>query len=114
MAPSSPLIQMLIKTHRYLVCMKEPLLINALSPRTYKSRYKIEKIKDNDSTLNKTEYRSKRNPTIFTLLILGHDLLFGLEALLKLSQVSVKHLRFPFGEKYFARSMYSWAGAAAI
>ena len=41
-APTSPLVQMWIKTHRYLVCMKDPLLINASSPRTYKSRYKKE------------------------------------------------------------------------
>ena len=41
-APTSPLIQMWIKTHRYLVCMKESLLINALSPKTYKSRYNTE------------------------------------------------------------------------
>ena len=40
--PISPLIQMWIKTQRYLVCMKDPLLINASSPRTYKSRYKKE------------------------------------------------------------------------
>ena len=37
---TSPLIQMWIKTHRYFVCMKDPYLINASSPRTYKSRYK--------------------------------------------------------------------------
>ena len=37
-----PLVQMWIKTHRYLVCMKYPKLINASSPRTYKSRYKKE------------------------------------------------------------------------
>ena len=41
-APASPLVQMWIKTHRCLVCMKDPLLINASSPRTYKSRYKKE------------------------------------------------------------------------
>ena len=39
--------------------MKVPLLINASSPRRYKSRYN----KDNDSTVNKTEYQSKSNPT---------------------------------------------------
>ena len=33
---------MWIKTHRYLVCMKDPSLINASSPRTYKSRYNKE------------------------------------------------------------------------
>ena len=41
-APTSPLIQMRIKTHKCLVCMKDPLLINASSHRTYKSRYKKE------------------------------------------------------------------------
>ena len=41
-APTSPLVQMWIKTHRCLVCMKGPYLINALSHRTYKSRYKKE------------------------------------------------------------------------
>ena len=41
-APPSPLVQMLIKTQRCLVCMKDPRLINALSPRKYKSRYKNE------------------------------------------------------------------------
>ena len=30
---------MWIKTHRYLVCMKDPYLINASSPKTYQSRY---------------------------------------------------------------------------
>ena len=33
---------MWIKTHRYLVCMKDPYLINASSPRIYKSRYNKE------------------------------------------------------------------------
>ena len=37
MAPTSPLFQMWIKTHRCLVSMKDPLLINASYPRTYKS-----------------------------------------------------------------------------
>ena len=41
-APTLPLVQMWIKTHRCLVCTKDPLLINASSPRTYKSRYKKE------------------------------------------------------------------------
>ena len=41
-APSSPLVQMWIRTHRCLVCMKDPELINASFPRTYKSRYKKE------------------------------------------------------------------------
>ena len=41
-APSPPPTQMLIKTHRYLVCMKDPKLINASSPKTYKSRYNKE------------------------------------------------------------------------
>ena len=41
-APTSPLIQMRIETHRYLVCMKDPYLINASFPRTYKSRFKKE------------------------------------------------------------------------
>ena len=41
-APTSPLVQMWIKTHRCLVCMKDPLLNNASSPRTYKSRYEKE------------------------------------------------------------------------
>ena len=41
-APTSPLVQMWIKTHRCLVCMKDPSLIKASSPRTYKSRYKME------------------------------------------------------------------------
>ena len=31
-APPSPLVQMLIKSHSYLVCMKDPLLINASYP----------------------------------------------------------------------------------
>ena len=53
-APTSPLIQMWIKTHRYLVCMKDPLLINASSPKTYKSRYNKGISKDRDSTVNKT------------------------------------------------------------
>ena len=35
-------IQMWMKTHRYLVCMKDPKLINASSPRTYESRYNKE------------------------------------------------------------------------
>ena len=34
LAPTSPLFQMWIKTHRCLVCMKDPQLINASSPRT--------------------------------------------------------------------------------
>ena len=42
LAPTSPLIQMWIKTHRYLVCMTDRLLINASSPKTYKSRYNKE------------------------------------------------------------------------
>ena len=37
--PTSTLVQMWIKTHRCLVCMKDPKLINASSPRTYKSRF---------------------------------------------------------------------------
>ena len=41
-APTSPLVQMWIDKHRCLVCMKDPYLINASSPRTYKSRYKKE------------------------------------------------------------------------
>ena len=40
--PTSPLVQMWIKTHRWFVCMKDPLLINASSPRTYESRSKKE------------------------------------------------------------------------
>ena len=40
--PTSPLVQMWIKTHRCLVCMKDPKLINASSHRTFKSRYKKE------------------------------------------------------------------------
>ena len=32
-APTSPLVQMWIKTHRCLVCMKDPWLINATSPK---------------------------------------------------------------------------------
>ena len=31
-APTSPLVQMWIKTHRCLVCMKDPYLINVSSP----------------------------------------------------------------------------------
>ena len=50
---------MWIKTHRYLDCMKDPYLINASSTKTYKSRYNKEISKDKDSTVNKTEYRSK-------------------------------------------------------
>ena len=64
MAPTSPLIQMWIKTHRYLVCMKDPLLINASSPKTYKSRYNKEIKQNKDSTVNKTECRSKRNQQV--------------------------------------------------
>ena len=41
-APTSPLIQIWIKTLRYLICMKDPLLINASSPKTIKSRYNKE------------------------------------------------------------------------
>ena len=43
-APTSSLslVQMWIKTHKCLVCMKDPLLIKTSSPRTYKSRYKKE------------------------------------------------------------------------
>ena len=33
-APTSPLVQMWIMIHRYLVCMKDPLLINASSHNT--------------------------------------------------------------------------------
>ena len=40
--------------------MKDPYLINASSHRTYTSRYEKEKSKDKDSTVNKTEYRSKK------------------------------------------------------
>ena len=39
-APTSPLVQMWTETLRCLVCMKYFSLINASSPRTYKSRYK--------------------------------------------------------------------------
>ena len=39
-APTSPLVKVWIKTHRCLVCMKDPYHINGSSPRTYKSRYK--------------------------------------------------------------------------
>ena len=56
-APTSLLVQMWIKTHSCLVCMKYPLFINPSSPRTYKSRYK----KDKDSTV-KPEYWVKRDP----------------------------------------------------
>ena len=41
-APTSPLVQMCIKTHRFSVYVKDRYRINALSPRTYKSRYKKE------------------------------------------------------------------------
>ena len=41
-SPSSPLVQMWIKTLRCLVCMNDSLSINVSSPRTYKSRYKKE------------------------------------------------------------------------
>ena len=41
-APTLPLVQMWIKTHRCLVCIKDHRLINAPSPKTYKSRYKKE------------------------------------------------------------------------
>ena len=54
---------MWIKTHRYLVRIKEPYLINASSPRTYKSRYNKELKQRKGLTVNKTEYQSKRNPT---------------------------------------------------
>ena len=40
-AATSPLVQTWIKTHRCLFCLKEPPLINAPSPRTYKSRNKF-------------------------------------------------------------------------
>ena len=39
-APTSPIVQMWIKTHSFLDCIKVPYLINASSPRTYQSRYK--------------------------------------------------------------------------
>ena len=39
-APTSPLVQMMIKTHRCLACIKDPELIHpSSSSRTYKSRY---------------------------------------------------------------------------
>ena len=41
-ALTSPLVQMLIKTHRCLVCMKDLKPIKLSSSRTYKSRYKKE------------------------------------------------------------------------
>ena len=51
--PTSPLVQMWIKTHRCLVCIKYPVLIYASSPRTYKSRNKKEiKHTDKDSTVH--------------------------------------------------------------
>ena len=54
---------MWIKTHRYLARMKDPQPTNASSPKTYKSRYTRRQIKDKDPTVNKTEYRNKKNPT---------------------------------------------------
>ena len=41
-APTSPLIQTWIKTHRHLARMKDPQPTNAPSPKTYKSRYNKE------------------------------------------------------------------------
>ena len=41
-APTSPLIQMWIKTNRYFGCIKDLYFTNASSPRTYKSRYNKE------------------------------------------------------------------------
>ena len=54
---------MWIKTYRYLVCMKDPLLINASSPKHINQDKSRRKSNDKDSTVNKTEYQSKRNPT---------------------------------------------------
>ena len=41
-APTSPLVQIWIKTLRVFINMKDPYLILALSPRKCKSRYKKE------------------------------------------------------------------------
>ena len=57
--PTLPLLPILIKTNRYLVHMKDPLLID-VSSRKYKLRYKKEINKDKDSTVYTTEYRSKK------------------------------------------------------
>ena len=55
---------MWIKTHRCFVRMKDPYLIDASSPSTYKSRHKKGYNKVKDSTEHTTKYRSKGNPTI--------------------------------------------------
>ena len=56
---------MWIKTHRYLVCMEDPQLTTA--PPQTKQHTNQDKTrrqsKDKDSTINKTEHQSIRNPT---------------------------------------------------
>ena len=65
MVPTSTLILMWIKTHRCLVRIKDPKLIESSSPGTHtnqdtKSRYN----KNMDSTVHTTEYEGKRNPKV--------------------------------------------------
>ena len=61
-ALTSPLVQMWIKTHRYLVCMKDPNLSMHHLLEHINQDIKRRYSKDKDSTVNKTEYWSKRNP----------------------------------------------------
>ena len=71
-AQTSLLVQMWIKTHRCLVCMKDPYLINASSPRTYKSRYKRRQSKDKDPAVNNLNTGAKEiqqvNPEVSKLV----------------------------------------------
>ena len=62
-APTSPLVQIWLKTHRYLVCMKDPNLSMRHLLEHVNQDIKRRYSKDKDSTANKTEYRSKRNQT---------------------------------------------------
>ena len=41
---------------------ERPLAYQCIISKTYKSRYKRRQSKDKDSTVHKTEYRSRRNP----------------------------------------------------
>ena len=55
---------MWIKTHRYLVCIKKDPKLSMHHLLIYINQYiSGRKSKDKDSTVNKTEYRSKRSPT---------------------------------------------------
>ena len=57
-APTSALVRMWIMIHIYLVCKKDQHLLKSIN-QDIKRRLG----KDKDSTVNRTEYRSKRNPT---------------------------------------------------